>query len=208
MQNLEDSYEEINRMIAKSKIYFENEKKSILINSLHVKSNFNQNYTRSIEKYNFGSNCNKSYDIYPGYVWRRCNTEGHHIRFCPTNGNPEFNIRRNLKHNSTNLECNEPIEAIADKFAKSVQNSEFSNFDCKSKLLYPLLFHKHVYTDVMDEFKWTMCTNIFENPMILPWWGISFCWKCILNRVITNKVLKWINCFKETLVLILLLIIC
>lgn len=96
----------------------------------------------------------KNQQIPKDYTCHRCGVKGHLISDCPTNGNPEFDIKKSPKGIPKNLKKENLPEQVEDKYIKSIVNDEITYFDNTK--------------GIMSEFQCQICQKIFEQPTIVP----------------------------------------
>lgn len=78
---------------------------------------------------------NKNAVLPPNYVCHRCRQKGHLISDCPTNGNPDFDLKKTPKGIPKNLKKENLYEQVEDKFIKTIVNDEINYFDAKSGIM-------------------------------------------------------------------------
>jgi len=113
-----------------------------------------------------GRGMNKGAALPPGYTCHRCRQKGHLISECPTNGNPDFDLKKTPKGIPKNLKKENLPEQVEDKFVKTNVNDEITYFDDRN--------------GIMREFQCSLCQNPYENPVMMPCCKINFCWECAL----------------------------
>lgn len=105
----------------------------------------------------------------PGYVCHRCKVPGHFIQHCPTNGDPNYDIKK-LQPPSASVAVLRPNVA-AD--TKVVQGSS----------------SKHSYTAIPPELHCSLCKGLMKDAVIASKCCFSsFCDKCIRNHIMSNSV--------------------
>lgn len=152
-----------------------------------------------------GRNINLYQTPPPGYVCHRCGEEGHFIKYCPTNGDPNFNIRRIRKPTGIPRSFLQPIEDVKgilkDKGQKEKENilaggtvtlpegtvavarpnleawqKEFN----QKKPQQPALPAPKKYENLTCP----LCNNYFKNAVAVPCCYASFCDECIRQALI------------------------
>lgn len=92
-----------------------------------------------------------------GYICHRCKVAGHFIQHCPTNGDPNYDIKR-IKVASF------PMEKEVKKMPSNVTNN-----------------------NIPFEFYCKLCMQIMENSVMTKCCFASFCEKCIRNFISSNS---------------------
>ncbi|KAL3383105.1 hypothetical protein AABB24_002545 [Solanum stoloniferum] len=100
----------------------------------------------------------------PGYVCHRCKVPGHFIQHCPTNGDPNYDIKK--------------VSASVAVFTKEVEG-----LSCSSSS------SKHSYRDIPAELHCSLCKGLMKDAVIASKCCFSsFCDKCIRNHIMSNSV--------------------
>lgn len=106
----------------------------------------------------------------PHYTCHRCKQKGHYIEDCPTNGNPDFDLKKASKGMPKNLKKENLAEDVQDKFIKTLLNEEIS-------------YKSNKKGKIMPEFQCLICQDVFTSPGLMPCCGINYCWQCIISKL-------------------------
>ena len=168
----DSSDEEIKRMSEKTKKYMTHH----IAKGTPVQPKFRMQGGR-------GRGLNKTAILPPNYVCHRCRQPGHLISDCPTNGNPDFDLKKAPKGIPKNLKKENLPEQVEDKFIKSIINDEITYFDTSK--------------GIMEEFQCSVCKDLFDQPSMMPCCKINYCWKCIMQVVQSSHHFKCPNCHED-----------
>ncbi|KAM3291833.1 E3 ubiquitin ligase PQT3-like [Capsicum chacoense] len=111
-----------------------------------------------------------------GYVCHRCNVPGHFIQHCPTNGDPNYGIKKVKPPSGSTvgvLKCNEAA------FSKEVEGSSCSSSSSS----------KRSFRDIPPELHCPLCKGLMKDAVMASNCCLSsFCDKCIRDHIVSNSV--------------------
>ncbi|XP_060202750.1 E3 ubiquitin ligase PARAQUAT TOLERANCE 3-like [Lycium barbarum] len=132
-------------------------------------------FRQSSNGYGFG--CKKPPS---GYVCHRCNVPGHYIQHCPTNGDPNHNIKR-VKLMATPSGSVGVFKPNEVKFSKEVEGLSSSSSTCSSS--------KRSFRDIPPELHCPLCKGLMKDAVIASKCCFSsFCDKCIRDHIMCNSI--------------------
>ncbi|XP_055827182.1 E3 ubiquitin ligase PQT3-like [Solanum dulcamara] len=112
----------------------------------------------------------------PGYVCHRCNVPGHYIQHCPTNGDPNYDMKKVnpltksmlMATPSGNVGVSKAVEGLSSASSSSTKSS---------------------FRDIPPELHCPLCKGLMKDAVIASKCCFSsFCDKCIRNHIISNSV--------------------
>ncbi|MCD9642405.1 E3 ubiquitin-protein ligase rbbp6 [Datura stramonium] len=119
-----------------------------------------------------------------GYVCHRCNGPGHFIQHCPTNGDPNYDIRR-VKPPTKSMSMASPSGSVGvlrhneAVFSKEVAGLASSSSSSSNRS----------FRDIPPELYCPLCKGLMKDAVIASKCCFSsFCDKCIRDHIISNSV--------------------
>ncbi|XP_015169980.1 uncharacterized RING finger protein P8B7.15c-like [Solanum tuberosum] len=104
----------------------------------------------------------------PGYVCHRCKVPGHFIQHCPTNGDPNYDIKK----------LSASVAVLMAAFTKEVEGLSCSSSSSKRS-----------YRDIPAELHCPLCKGLMKDAVIASKCCFSsFCDRCIRNHIMSNSV--------------------
>jgi len=125
----------------------------------------------------------------PSYICFRCKQKGHHIKNCPTNGDPKYDV---ITVRGT---AGIPKEFLKTKSNTSASNMLQPGFGFVEMAPNEAEFNKLIAisgvtakeSEVPDELKCPLCDKLYNNVVLIPCCGNSFCSECIQQALIDNE---------------------
>ncbi|KAM3319954.1 E3 ubiquitin ligase PQT3-like [Capsicum chacoense] len=112
-----------------------------------------------------------------GYVCHRCNVPGHYIQHCPTNGDPNYDIKK-VKLPTKSMWMATPSGSVGI----SESNVEGLSSSTSSSSI------KSSFRDIPPELHCPLCKGLMKDSVIASKCCFSsFCDKCIRNHIISNS---------------------
>ncbi|CAA7049334.1 unnamed protein product [Microthlaspi erraticum] len=125
----------------------------------------------------------------PGYVCHRCNTAGHLIQHCPTNGDPNYNVKRPKPPTGIPKSMLMPTPdgslAMADGAVAALQPNE----DAFEKAMEGLPSTTRSVGEIPPELKCPLCKEVMRDAALTSKCCFkSFCDKCIRDHIIAKSM--------------------
>jgi len=125
----------------------------------------------------------------PSYICFRCKQKGHHIKNCPTNGNPKYDV---ITVRGT---AGIPKEFLKTKSNTSASNMLQPGFGFVEMAPNEAEFNKLIAVsgvivkegEVPDELKCPLCDKLYNNVVLISCCGNSFCSECIQLALIDSE---------------------
>ncbi|PHT53275.1 hypothetical protein CQW23_07737 [Capsicum baccatum] len=113
-----------------------------------------------------------------GYLCHRCNVPGHYIQHCPTNGDPNYDIKK-VKLPTKSMWMATPSGSVG----VSKSNVEGLSSSTSSSSI------KSSFRDIPPQLHCPLCKGLMKDSVIASKCCFSsFCDKCIRNHIISNSV--------------------
>ncbi|CAN4087492.1 unnamed protein product [Withania somnifera] len=141
-------------------------------------------FRQSSNGYGFGRGGMERKKPSSGYVCHRCNVPGHFIQHCPTNGDPNYDIKKVKQPTESMLRSApsgsagvlKPNEAESSKEVGGLSSSSSSSI-------------RSFLKDVPPELHCPLCKGLMKDAVISSKCCFSsFCDKCIRNHIISNSI--------------------
>lgn len=133
------------------------------------------------------------------YVCHRCGKSGHFIQDCPTNGDPNFNIKKVKRANGIPTSFLQKVDPTlaGEKGIMVLPGGQVAVMRPNEAGFVKEVESSIQIVEIPSTLKCPLCKGLFRNAVLTPCCGRSFCETCITTHLLEKSKSTCPNCQKK-----------